>query len=507
MQNLPPRRHAHFCIIALLTLALACSKKSDPEKSTQADGTSTSCKSDAECSASPGQVCDPERKRCVPAPVAPKKPVPVTPSRDPALLECENKPLLKKSAFGPVSQLSGPTRGSSSNQEVHAAVAGDGSLTAAYINRMGKLSDFPATLATITPSGEIEGDKTIGSVRANHYDPWMATDKDGRLHQVWLAFDGKFGPKKEMVIGYSSSDDGKTWPPLRAIQDPNDCAGDEGDCLDKPQLSIGPDKANPGKEALYVVYSTLENQRMIKSTDGGKTWQKSVLASKLTYGDIEVDSAGDVHIVNTSVHPKGDARLGDPKGRIEYVASVDGGATFSQPVTVSRPGKPVPGLFANPQVVSDPKRGSIYVVYPMGVAKTRSWDIVIAHSRDGGKSWSHRKVNDDATCANHGIPDAVLDPESGEVHVMWVENRNGFGQAAYAVCDADKCSANELISDQPFVAYYFKRHNNTWLGEYNKMVIDHERRVLHAVWSQPLDESGIARNRIMHAKRQLPTKP
>ena len=127
-------------------------------------------------------------------------------------------------------------------------------------------------------------------------------------------------------------------------------------------------------------------------------------------------------------------------------------------------------------------------------------------SKDGGATWTQVKLNDDESCASHMIPDLVVDPKTGKVHVFWIENRTGKGDAVYAVCDAGgaACGANERISDEPFASYSLSRHSNRWLGEYNSFVLDDKRRVLHAVWAQTVDEGDGPTGRIFHASAKLP---
>jgi hypothetical protein len=37
------------------------------------------------------------------------------------------------------------------------------------------------------------------------------------------------------------------------------------------------------------------------------------------------------------------------------------------------------------------------------------------------------KLNDDATCANHMVPNLALDPTDGTLHATFFENRGGAG--------------------------------------------------------------------------------
>jgi hypothetical protein len=165
----------------------------------------------------------------------------------------------------------------------------------------------------------------------------------------------------------------------------------------------------------------------------------------------------------------------------------------------------VPFFFSNPSVVADEARGLLYVAYPSGGADAK-WDVFLATSRDQGHTWSRVKVNDDASCASHMVTNAALDPATGDVHVIWLENRSGPGGVAYARCaqGGAACDPNEAVNDKPFATYGMKRHDPEWLGEYNTLFIDPARRELHAVWAQTVDSGEGARARIFHAVAPLP---
>jgi hypothetical protein len=184
--------------------------------------------------------------------------------------------------------------------------------------------------------------------------------------------------------------------------------------------------------------------------------------------------------------------------------SEDGARTFTAPSVVSAPGDPSPWGFANPHVVPDFARHLLYVVYAAGGDDLR-WDVMLATSRDGGKTSARTRVNDDAPCANHRIPTAVLDPKSGRVHVAWLDNRSGFGEAVWAACDSGgaHCGPNERISDAPFTAFRHVRLSPRWLGEYPTLLADPKHDALHLVWTQTVDEDGHGIARIFWAKTPL----
>jgi hypothetical protein len=454
-------------------------------------GCAAACESDADCRVAEGFACDLVWRACVlpgVMPVAARAP------------ECAAEERLAKQRFGQAVQITTSAGGSSADLEVHAALDARGDLTAAYIARTRTRAPNPLGLATIRTDGTIERDQRLPDDQDGHFDPWMARDRKGRLYLAWLGFNGD---EQDMRIGLSTSEDARAWSAAVAIHDAEtDCPNNAPHCLDKPQMAIGPDAAQPGRDAIYVVYAGSDGQRMVRSTDGGQSFSRSVKALDASYGDIRVDARGGVHVVSSTVSPRSPKTFSDPEGRIAYSYSRDG-KTFGTPIAVSRSGEGIPGLFVNPQVVPDSKRRTIYVLYPSGSADTR-WDLQLAVSTDWGRSWQHHRVNDDAPCANHMLPAAALDPRTGRVHVMWVENRGGIGQVAYSSCDATGCQANERVSDEPFAAYSFVRHSSKWLGEYNVLLLDEQRRVLHAVWAQPVDEDGVPRSRIFHATAALP---
>ena len=62
------------------------------------------------------------------------------------------------------------------------------------------------------------------------------------------------------------------------------------------------------------------------------------------------------------------------------------------------------------------------------------------------------------------------------------------------------------INDVPFAALSTERHGAKWIGEYESLIVDDKRRILHAVWTEPVDEGGKAIARIFHATAKLPKK-
>lgn len=458
-----------------------------------------SCDKDDDCRTGEGYTCDPDWKTCAPSHFLPPK-APV----------CTAEALPRK-AFGKVQQVSTVKGPPVYDFEPAAALLRSGDLVAVYIANGMLGSKNALGVGTVHADGSVDGDRAIDGDRENHFDPWVAADRDGKLYAVWLAFDGGRAPEKNMAINLATSADGKTWSAPTAANDVStDCPPGTLGCMDKPMIAIGPDAAVEAKarakapEAIYVAYVSEpgEGLKVVKSVDGAKTFSASVKAGDGAYGDMEVSSDGVIHIVYSDADPQKSA-LGSKDGHVVYVQSTDGGQSFSKPVVVSRDDG-IPFYFSNPQVAADVDKKLLYVVYPAGTPDLK-WDIFLATSKDGGKSWSSIKVNDDAPCANHMTPTAVLDAKTGKIHVAWAENRTGAGGIAYAVCErgGKKCGANEAVNDTPFAGYGVGRFSSQWLGEYFSIVLDAKRRVLHVVWTQPVDENGVPISRIFHSAAKL----
>lgn len=465
------------------------------------------CASDEGCRVDEGYTCDPQWHACVHTDSMGPSPKPPVCGRA--------RP--EKKTFGKAEQISSGRAGGSSHFEPSAGLAGDGTLRVVFITRTSPMEPNDLGYTEVRPDGTPDADCPLQTERNSHFDPWVATDKSGAVHAVWL---GHSGFDFNMQIGYAQVEHCQLVNP-HGIHYPADYDDTKQGGLDKPMIAIGPDvppakktkpkgkKAKKAKvgEAMYVAYTSHAGNglRVMKSVDGGKKFAPPVTVGEYVYADLLVDANGGVHVVYGTVPPRAAGAFGDPDGAIEYVSSLDGGKTFSKATRVSAPGQTIPGLFVNPQVAVDAKKKLIYVVYATGTPDAR-WDIMLATSKDGGASWTQVKVNDDESCANHMLPEVLLDPKTGKVHVFWIENRSGKGDAAYTVCDSGgaACGANERVSDEPFVAYALSRHSNKWLGEYNSFLLDEKRRVLHAVWGQMVEEDGGPTVRIFHASAKLP---
>ncbi len=447
----------------------------------------------------PGTACDPIRHVCMPPDLA-----------TPALARCDGPPRPRGDFGAPIALTSASSPGVY-QFEPAATLTASGELVVLYTGGGRFMGPSALGVARVPRQGAPVLDATIATTKAQHFDPWLATDPAGALHAVWLGHNGG-GRDLDAEIGYArSTDGGATWTAPIAIHAPEDCADHRPFCLDKPMVAAG--VGSGGKGAAVRVFYSSNGLRMRSSTDGGKSFGAPVDVIAATYGDVAIDRGGAIHVVASMAEGEDEAAEGGETARasvwgatqafIGYTTSTDG-AQFTAPVVVSAPGQPTPFYFVNPTLALDEKRGWIYIAYAAGTPDG-AWDIQLATSKDRGKTWTRIKANDDPTCANHMVPNLALDPKSGEPLLTWYENRGDAGHVAFTTCAVGGASCKPAVAiSAPMAAYELVRHSSKWLGEYEALLVDPKTRTLHAAWTEVIDEAGAPIARIKAATRALP---
>jgi hypothetical protein len=439
--------------------------------------------------AAEGYVCDPGRKVCG---------LPFAAS--PALARCAVA-APPDGDFTPAVALSTRAMPGVYQFEPAAALTRTGDLVVMYTSGGSLMGKSFLGVSRVPASGAPVIDQPLPTTKANHFDAWVTATRDGAVHAVWLGHDGG-GIDRDAEIGYArSSDGGASWTKPAAVHAPADCPPGTPFCLDKPMIAAGPAPGARAKDAVHVFYSAGGGMRMRTSLDSGVTWGPAITAIDGTYGDVTVDASGRIHIAVSMTGRQGAGAWGSTEGSIAYTVSLDG-KTFAPPVTLSAAGESLPFYFVNPTIAVDDARGWLYVAYVAGTPDGR-WDIQLAASRDG-KSWRHKKLNDDETCANHMVPNLALDPRDGSLHATFLENRGGAGHLAYTTCKPAGGACARVVRASPdMAAYELVRHSSKWLGEYQALLVDPKRRVLHSVWTHTVQEGDAAIARIQHAARKL----
>ena len=273
----------------------------------------------------------------------------------------------------------------------------------------------------------------------------------------------------------------------KGLPDPADC--DEGHACGTPVV------ATAGARVV-VVYAAGGGVRVRTSRDGGATFAPPSTPVVGNYGDVAVGRA--IHVVSLVGSAYG--AYGSADHRIDYVTSVDGGATFSPPQTISGREDSIPFYLANPVIAVDDRRGLVYVAYARG-HRGGVWDVVIAVGKRVGTqlAWTRTRIGDD--CAIHLLPTLAVDPATGTLHVAWYDSRGEHGRFAHATCGpgATACKQRGAISEPFTVPLSTERAGPRWLGERAQLAVDPAKKKIHATW---LEQDGGAAHP-MHADGAL----
>jgi hypothetical protein len=325
-------------------------------------------------------------------------------------------------------------------------------------------------------------------------DARLARDRKGTLYAASV------DDSKQISVA-TSSDRGVTWSTPMVAHDPSDCGEGERACVAHPALAIGIDPRTRS-DVVYLLYGAGANGLRVRaSRDAGKTFTTAAIALSGARGHAATSSDGRLHVVAMLGGPLG--AYGSAQQRIEYAVSRDGGATFTPPVTISARDEMLPYWFSNPSVAVDDRRRWIYIAYARG-GRDAAWDIVIAASKDGGATWKRTRVAGDG-CAMHMVPNLAVDPATGTLHVAYYDTAGAPGRFVHASCGpgVTKCKIAGAINSTPFATLSLARNTSKWVGDFESLLVDDKRRLLHAVWAQTVDESGEPVTRVFHASAKL----
>ena len=255
--------------------------------------------------------------------------------------------------------------------------------------------------------------------------------------------------------------------------------------LDKPWMAVGPSRDDPQKDNVYVTYTEFATSydlfyvgelpftgiprtettiRLVRSTDGGKTWSDPIAASPTVltvFGDAPTPEGslalGRKRVVQGSqvkVAPDGtvyaawmdstDDEAMKGLGEMYAARSDDGGKTLATPVRVAvfneigfRPRSALFRFWGSSfaQLAVGPG-GEVYIAYtarPSDKEKDDG-DIYLVRSLDKGVTWSSRpiRLNQDQTNRVQFFPAIAVGPD-GAIHAMWGDMRDDPQEVRYHI--------------------------------------------------------------------------
>jgi len=255
---------------------------------------------------------------------------------------------------------------------------------------------------------------------------------NGFNHGLGVAINGT-----EMAVA-RSSDGGRTWTATFFDQQTG-----QGQFDDKPMIAVDTNPKSPFRDTIYVAWdnsngssSSGNNLLVSHSTDGGVTFSAPVIASATGGAPKSVIGA------DPFVGPDGTLYVAWHDVQNNLIAqsrSTDGGQTFGPTRTVAPtqvafdvgiPAMNTRRALVYPACGADTStsanRGTLYCSW-MDETATNGTDIFVAHSTDGGGTWSAPvRANDDPTgVANDQFNQwLAVDPADGTVDLSWNDTRN-----------------------------------------------------------------------------------
>jgi hypothetical protein len=443
-----------------------------------------SCTRDDDCRADDGYVCDPSMHACLLpnlAAIVPQRCPLVGPERDVTFSPSEAWNQDASAPFG---------RG---QIDPSAVIADDGSVIATFETLAADRDARGGAIVAYAGSPIVVSrqDDTASTF------PRVARDRAGTVYATWHVHpaDGSGA-----IVLATSHDRAATWSEPAIASDADDCI--DHDCFEHPLIAIGPAPHNTRREVVYLAYATdTAGFRVRASSDGGATWSRATTALAGARGSAVVGEDGRLHLVAENGSKLG--AYGSAHQTIGYAVSADGGTTFSSAITISGRDELIPFFFANPSIALDERRGWTYFAYARG-GRDAKWDIALVATRDGGKTFVRKSLGDG--CAIHMVPNLAVDPTTGTLHVAYYDTSGAPGRFAHATCSSGltSCAPRGAIDSVPFAGLSTVRHAANALGDYASLVLDNKRRVLHAIWAEPIvDADGTLAAHLFHASAKL----
>ncbi|MBI1741743.1 choice-of-anchor D domain-containing protein [Candidatus Acetothermia bacterium] len=332
-------------------------------------------------------------------------------------------------------------------------------------------------------------------------DPSIAADRDGNFYASTLGIDKDFFN----IVGVVKSTDGGV-----IFSKPVNVSGlNPRDFPDKSLLAVDATDS-PHSGNIYVVWTNfiffgqLAQIVFVRSTDGGQTFSAPMplsaqLADPVQGAIIGVGPSGEVYVTWEDLRSPHSIRLRK---------STDGGQSFAPEVLVSTL-NPIADPEASsacnetalkgfirvnefPSIATDQgngaNRGAIYITYnadPDGEDEGDTSDIFLAHSNDGGQTWSAPvRVNNDKTQNDQFFPSVAV-ADDGTVSVMWYDRRidpDNFKIDVFRAVSTDggETFANERVTTESFgVPPLLPNFNSSvvdcYMGDYNWMTVQGEK--------------------------------
>jgi hypothetical protein len=192
-----------------------------------------------------------------------------------------------------------------------------------------------------------------------------------------------------------------------------------------------------GTENYWAHNATRNGIFVRRSLDGGQTWEKdaSIVIANPTQPGVPFEDKP--YIVADTTHSKyaGNLYIGWTEFSLEksillFSRSTDAGKTWSKPIEISTK----EGLPRDDNGAVEGFTGAVAANGTLYVAWCDISGIVLAVSKDGGRSFSHSRTvvktapsyfTPESVSRGNGFPQVGIDPRTGQLFVTWADYTNG----------------------------------------------------------------------------------